>query len=112
MTSSPPTTRTRSSLFMSTSRSVDLGGLEPPASSLSGKRSNRLSYRSGPVLTSGGRGYPMTGKAPNSALWTRLVVLHQGQLETARKRHGGVVDEGEDRGDTGHDDGLEHAGEH
>ncbi|CAI7979021.1 hypothetical protein FRAHR75_560015 [Frankia sp. Hr75.2] len=25
---------------------MDLGGLEPPASSLSGKRSNRLSYRS------------------------------------------------------------------
>ena len=41
---------------------VDLGGLEPPASSLSGKRSDRLSYRS---LASGSRyrtGRPNSGR--------------------------------------------------
>lgn len=40
---------------------VGLGGLEPPASSLSGMRSNRLSYRPGLYRCSGGatRGYPI-----------------------------------------------------
>src|SRR6478609_10669560 len=42
---------------------VGLGGLEPPTSSLSGKRSNRLSYR--PAFT---RLAPDTSTAPRSGL--------------------------------------------
>src|SRR5215210_7943468 len=47
--------RKRCALSTGCVSSVGLGGLEPPTSSLSGKRSNRLSYRPGSTSTRGRR---------------------------------------------------------
>src|SRR6185295_18418035 len=73
-------------------RRVGLGGLEPPASSLSGMRSNRLSYR--PRV-------PPEVTRPAGAAPTRyppgLVLLSEGDLDAADQVGADVVDERADR---------------
>src|SRR3546814_14254398 len=55
-TGSRPQCRNSNQIFVCaiTSRMVGLGGLEPPASHLSGVRSNHLSYRTNASLLDGG----------------------------------------------------------
>src|SRR5271166_7182757 len=66
---------------------VGLGGLEPPTSSLSAKRSNRLSYR--PILA-----YDRPTRLPQSrATPKRLIAIGQRHLDAANKVSGQVVDE-------------------
>ena len=72
---------------------VGLGGLEPPTSSLSGKRSNRLSYRSAQARR------PAVGEVTRNVGGVPIGsgILGQRDFESTRHRHGCVVDEGEHR---------------
>src|SRR6478752_5409058 len=102
---------------------VGLGGLDPPTSSLSGKRSNRLSYR--PVVTVARRSDqqdPMTGREgkrypmrlpphktvggatgvpgrPEARPPRQPSVVCQRELHTADEGGADVVKEGHDRRD-------------
>src|SRR5262245_59471205 len=75
---------------------VGLRGLEPLTSSLSGKRSNRLSYRPGGT----GAGYRKAGTRPKRDAPRRwyagggsVVVLGEDHLEAAEEAGGHVVEE-------------------
>ena len=85
---------------------VDLGGLEPPTSSLSGKRSNRLSYRSvaNRRRPAGGE---VTGDAGERPI--RSGILGQRHFEATGNCHGGVVDKGENGCQCCQHNGLENA---
>ena len=77
---------------------VGLRGLEPLASSLSGKRSNRLSYR--PVFAR--QGYKVSGAGHQSARVGRIGwsdVVAEDNLDAAGDPDGGVVDVCEHRGE-------------
>ena len=114
---------------------VGLGGLEPPTSSLSGKRSNRLSYR--PIVTllqtgshaeseslTRGQTLPDAQRDHQNGqthavcrwAWTRAhppnqpgSVVREGQLDAADERRADVVEEGHDRGDGRHQDDVDDA---
>src|SRR3954454_348982 len=88
---------------------VVLRGLEPLTSSLSGKRSNRLSYRPGgePAGSWSARASEPTGeitasprRLPNRGT-TSAVVLGEGDLQAAEECRGEVVEERRERGDRG-----------
>src|SRR5947208_15053386 len=83
---------------------VGLGGLEPPASSLSGMRSNRLSYR--PVdleqRTWDDRPFPDRGLPERERAGPRSVAFGQRDLEAADQVGAHVVDERGDRAQRGH----------
>src|SRR5690606_10407180 len=93
---------------------VGLTGVEPVTSSLSGKRSNRLSYRPGVVqaptrkVTARWRRGRNRPHGPLDSLADSLVdsavVLGQRDLETAQQGRRQVVQEGPQRGDRGQQD--------
>ena len=86
----------RATQRMPTALRVDLGGLEPPTSSLSGKRSNRLSYRS---IDSNGTLTVMATHEPNAPCRPavrRLLEFGQRDVEAADQAGRDVVREGGD----------------
>ena len=99
---------------------VGLRGLEPLTSSLSGKRSNRLSYRPGshpsasPGQAVGGADGKITAsgsaaqtEAGRTARTGSAVVLGEGDLDAAEQRGGQVVEERAQRRDRGDQQDVE-----
>src|ERR1700694_1062115 len=89
---------------------VGLDGLEPSTSSLSGMRSNRLSYRPLSGGTPARRGTPprkitASGREPGS------VTLPEGNFDPAAEVGDEVVDHGAHRGERGDQDGVNRADE-
>lgn len=81
---------------------VGPGGLEPPTSSLSAKRSNRLSY--GPSAPPGGDpGYPTAFRRLKPEL-----VVGQRDVDPADQLGNDVVDERANGAERGDDDDIEH----
>src|SRR3954447_20508742 len=86
---------------------VGLGGLEPPTSSLSGKRSNRLSYRPG-CATAPVEGTPAALGRPNR-LPRAGSVVRQGYVQAADQPRAQVVEERTDRRQRRDQDDVHHA---
>src|SRR5580765_3422282 len=93
---------------------VGLGGLEPPTSSLSGMRSNRLSYR--PRLAGAPGWMPDPGGRRRERLphrgGQRSVGLLERDLDPAAQVGDQVVDHGADRGQDRDEDDVYRAGQH
>src|SRR5262249_49312616 len=103
-------------------RFVGLGGLEPPASSLSGMRSNRLSYSRAvgfagkscqrPISISGGSAYPAqisTRPNPPRSQLPRWSALRERDFDAADEVGTEVVDHRSDRGQRNEQDDVHHA---
>src|SRR6266568_9140754 len=89
---------------------VGLGGLEPPTSSLSGKRSNRLSYRP----SGGGRNRNTVHRRDRlpQALAGASVGLLERDLNAACHMRDQVVDHRADRGERGDEDYVHRTHQH
>src|SRR5215207_2323773 len=84
---------------MTATRDVGLGGLEPPTSSLSGMRSNRLSYRPGV------RESRTAGDSPQMP----LLGVGEDDLEPSDEARGEVVEERREGRQRGDDEDVDHA---